>query len=126
MPDTFVQTDHFIENCRLQTGRTMVFARSLMVGADHCAVDHLKRIRHNPAFIQCLKDLLLQTCQGPAPELAVDVGPLPELCRQVTPRRACPSYPKNPIENEPMVGRFAPVRRSDGQNEALVKIPFFV
>jgi len=97
-----------------------------MMGADHCAVDHLKCIRHDPAFVQGLQDLLPQTRQGPASELAVDAGPLPELCRQVTPGRACPGYPENPIKNEPMVGRFAPVRRSDGQNEALVKSPFFV
>lgn len=101
-------------------------ARCLMMGADHCAVDYLKCIRHDPAFAQDLQDLLPRTRQGPASELAVDTGPLPELCRQVTPRRACPGYPENPIKNEPMVGRFAPVRRSDGQNEALVKSPLFV
>ena len=33
---------------------------------------------------------------------------------------------RNSIKIEPMVVRFAPVRRSDGQNEALVKSPFFV
>ena len=85
-------------------------ARCLMMGADHCAVDYLKCIRHDPAFAQDLQDLLPRTRQGPASELAVDTGPLPELCQQVTPRRACPGYPENPIKNEPMVGRFAPVR----------------
>lgn len=113
-----------IAACR--RGGPYVCARCLMMGADHCAVDHLKCIRHDPAFEQDLQDLLPRTRQGPASQLAVDAGRLPELCRQVTPRRACPGYPENPVKNEPMVGRFAPVRRTDGQNEALVKSPFFV
>ena len=29
MPDTFVQTDHVIKNCRLQTGRAIRFTRRL-------------------------------------------------------------------------------------------------
>ncbi len=47
-------------------------ARCLMMGPDHGAVDHLTRVRDQPAFVQRLEDLLPQTGKCPAEELAID------------------------------------------------------
>ena len=92
-----------------------------MMGADHGAIDHLKRVRDNPAFVQRLHDLLPQPRQGPAPELAVDAGPLAELFWQVTPRRTGARDPENAIQNKAMVQGFASIRRAHGEDEAFEK-----
>ena len=81
-----------------------------MVGADHGIVDHLHHVRHGPASIQCLHDILPEPGQRPAPELPVDARPLAEFFRQVTPWSTRPSYPEDPIKNKPVVDRFACVR----------------
>lgn len=107
-------------------GGPYVCARCLMMGADYGAVDHLVRIRHDPTFVQRFEDLLPQPRQSPAPELAVDTGPLPKLFWKVTPRRAGPRDPENPIKNKAVICGLAPVRGAHGQNEALMKRPFLV
>ena len=97
-----------------------------MMGADHGAVDHLKGIGYQPALIQGLHDLLPEPCQGPAPELTIDAGPLSKLFRQVTPGRPRARDPENPIQNKAMVQGFALVRCADCQDEAFVKRPLVV
>lgn len=97
-----------------------------MVGADHGIVDHLQHVRHGPASIQCLHDILPEPGQRPAPELPVDARPLAEFFRQVTPWSTRPSYPEDPIKNKPVVDGFASVRGADSQDETLKDRPFLV
>ena len=97
-----------------------------MMGADYGAVDHLELVGRNPRMVQRVQDVLPKSGQGPAPELAVDRGPLAELFRQVTPRRSRPGYPENPIQNKTVIGCLAPVRMPNCPNEALEKRPLIV
>lgn len=97
-----------------------------MMGAYYGAVDHLEPIRHGPAFIQGLHDLLLQPRKGPAPELSVNTGPLPELFRQVAPGRVRLRDPENSVQNKALISGLAPVRGAHGQNEALMECPLLV
>ena len=97
-----------------------------MMGADHGAVDHLQRVRHDPAFVQRIKDLLPQPGQRPASELTIDGRPLAELFGKVAPWRARPRNPENTIQNKAVVHWFASVRGPDSQDEALVERPLIV
>ena len=100
--------------------------RCLMMGPDHGAVDHLRGAWHSPAFVQGLHDLLPESRQHPAPELAVDARPLAKLFRQIALWRAGPGNPEYPIKNKPVVGGFASVRRARRKDETLKERPFFV
>ena len=97
-----------------------------MVSANHGAVDHLERVRHGPAAVQCLHDVLPEPGQRPAPELPVDARPLAELFGQVSPRSPGPGDPEHAIQNTAVIDRFAPVRRADGQDEGLEESPLLV
>jgi hypothetical protein len=97
-----------------------------MMGPDHGAVDHLQGVWHGPALVQGLHDLLPETRQRPAPELAVDARALVKLFRQIAPWRAGPGDPEYPLKNKPVVGRFASVRGAGSKDETLREYPFFV
>ena len=97
-----------------------------MMGANHGAVDHLERVRDQPARVKGLQYPFPQPGQRPTPELPVDRRPLAELFRQVSPRRPRSRDPENPIQNNAMVRGLPPVRGSDRQNEAPVKGSFLV
>jgi len=97
-----------------------------MMSANHGAVDHLQRIRHDPALVQRLQDLFPQPRQRPAPELPIDRRPFAELFRQVAPGRPRSGDPENPIQNKPMVRGLAAVRRTDSQDEAFKERPLVV
>lgn len=84
-----------------------------MVAANDGAVDHLKGIRHGPALVQSIHDVLPQPGQRPAADLAVDALPSTELLGKVPPCGPRAGDPENPTKNEAVIGRFAPVRRSD-------------
>ena len=90
-----------------------------MVRANHGAVDRLQGVRHHPAFVQRVHDLLPEPRQCPAPELPVGARPLAELLWQVAPRRARVSGPENPIKIKSVIGGLRPIRGADGQNGAL-------
>ena len=97
-----------------------------MMSANHGAVDHLQRIRHDPALVQRLQDLFPQPRQRPAPELPIDRRPFAELFRQVASGRPRSGDPENPIQNKPMVRGLAAVRRTDSQDEAFKERPLVV
>jgi len=64
--------------------------------------------------------------QRPASELPVDARPFAKLLRQVPPWGTGASDPENPIKNKAVVGRFAPVRRTDRQDKPFKERPFLV
>ena len=97
-----------------------------MMGADHGAVDHLQGVRHRPALVQSVHDVLPQPCQRPASELSVDARPLAKLFGQVPPGGARAGNPENPIENKTVVNRFAPVRSADRQDKTFKERPLLV
>ena len=97
-----------------------------MVGADYSAVDYLQGIRRGPALVQGVHDVLPETRQRPTSELPVDARPLAELFGQVTPWGTSARDPENPIKNNAMAGRFAPVRRTDRQDKSFKERPLFV
>ncbi len=88
-------------------------ARSLMMGANHGAVDHLEGIRRRPTLVQGVHDVLSETYPRPASELPVDARLYAKFLRQVAPWGTGASDPEYPIKHKAVVGRFAPVRRTD-------------
>lgn len=98
----------------------------MMMGADHCAVDHLKLVWRNPGVVQSIQDVFPQSGKGPAAELPVDRRPLSELFGQVTPWCAGPCDPENSIQNKTMIGWLAPVRVTNSIDEPLEKSPLIV
>ena len=98
----------------------------MMMGTDHGAVDHLQLVWRNPRVVQRVEDILPQSGQGPAAELAVDRRPLAELFGQVAPRRTGSCDPEYTIQNKTMIRRLPPVRVSDGTNETLEEGPRIV
>lgn len=101
-------------------------ARCLMMSANHSAVDHLQRVRHGPALVQRVHDLLQKPRKRPSSELSVDAGPLSEFLRQVPPRCASPCDPENPIKNETMVVWIASMLGADRLNVVIKEPPFLV
>jgi hypothetical protein len=81
-----------------------------MMGANDGAIVQLEGVRHGPALVEGIQDVLPKPSQGPSAKLVVNTRPLSELLRQMTPRESCARDPENPIQNKPMVGPFAPVR----------------
>ena len=96
------------------------------VRANHRTVDDLKCMWHRPTFVQGVYDLLPEIRQCPTPELPTDAGPLTKLFRQVAPRRISAGDPENPIKCKAVVGRLAPVRSADSQDEPFKERPLLV
>ena len=101
-------------------------ARSLMMGTNQGAVDHLENIRRRPALVQGVHDVLLKTCPRPASELPVDARPFAKFLGQVTPWGTGASDPEYPIKNKAVVSRFAAVRSTDRQDRPFKERPFLV
>lgn len=97
-----------------------------MIGANYRAVDHLESIRRRPALVQGVHDVLPETCPRPASELPVDARPFAKFLRQVAPWGTGASDPEYPIKNKAVVGRFAPIRRTDRQDKPFKERPFLV
>jgi len=94
------------------------------LGCDH-AIDHLEGMRHRPAFVQGVHDLLPEARQCPTPKLSIDAGPFPKLCRQVPPRNAGTGNPENPIKNKAWLVGLRPLdARADRMNRSKNALSF--
>jgi len=97
-----------------------------VVGADHCAVDHLYSIKHYATFIECLKDHFLQACERPTAELALNTGPFAKLFRQVPPRRASAGNPVHRIQHTAVVCRLTTTTSTNCNKKRFKERPFGV
>jgi hypothetical protein len=76
-----------------------------MMRADDGRINHLQsRIAH-AASSECLQDHIPNAAVGPPSKLPKNRIPVPELLRQVAPRRAGSHQPKDRVEHPTMVAR---------------------
>lgn len=111
---------------RLPTGRAIRYAGCTMMCPDHGAVDHLDAVWRCAAIIQSIEHQLLQSCQSPAPELAIDTRPLAELLRQITPGSTGASNPENAIEHEAVVRSRTTALPSNRHQERFKECPLSI
>lgn len=104
----------------LGTLLTQCPAGQWMMGADHGAVDHLEGIRRCPALIQGVHNVPPRDLPASSGGTAGRRWPICRTLREGHARGTGPGDPENPIKNKTVVGRFAPVRRTNRARTARI------
>jgi hypothetical protein len=97
-----------------------------MMRSDNRTVDHLNLVRQSLTFVQRIKDHVPQPYHGPPTKLAIDAGPLAELCGKVTPLRPSASNPKNTVQDKTVISGWSATSSSNAGDEGLKERPLGV
>ncbi len=74
-----------------------------MVGADHCAVDHLDRLWRSATVAKGLEQKVPHSRPAPAQKLLIDRVPLAKLFGQIAPWRSGTRHPEYAIQRAPVI-----------------------